>query len=1147
MANVQYNIAVAGATGAVGQEFLTLLEARNFSVGKLKLLASARSAGTTLNFKGKPYKVEELKADSFQDCDIAFFSAGGDRSKEFAPHAAKAGAVVIDNSSAFRMDKDVPLVVPECNPDAVMQHKNIIANPNCSTIQMVVALKPIHMQFGIKRVRVATYQAVSGTGQSAIEEMENQIRQYTKGEMVTHKLYPKQILFNLIPHVDVFLEDGYTKEEMKMVHETRKIMDAPAMEISATCVRVPVFRSHSEAIWIETDKPITPDAALAVWEKAPGIKIINRKEPGGYPTPLEVTKSYDTYVGRVRQDIACRNGLSFWCVADQLYKGAALNDLKSDPYIRECLDYWRQLFGEEIQKIEKALFLSAEKHAGQVRKSGEPYIYHTLRVARRVSEFLTDIVAVIGAILHDTIEDSNLKADEIEKIFDRQTANIVSALTKVKGDTSLTFERLLKHGQQDLRIILIKLIDRADNLRDLSVFVRKKAIRIADESVSFYAPLARELGMREIEDEINNLGFKTRAPALYSRIEKLTAEIAADQRPLTEKIIRTIEAELGASLFIRANPVSKYPYEYMTEGIKRITFEKPTIQVIVPTPTECYLALGKIHGRYNCVPKSIRDYISNPMSTGWKSLVSEVFMEKTQVRLQFMTPEFERSNRYGIINYMKESAGPEASRYKYIQRYISFCLQLIREDIKANRATEEEIRKKNAEFSPTGSPHGIKPLHKISAKNRPERLEEAFRYISRKEIHTTTPAGKTIKTMQGATILDFAFAVSKDLGRKSYGGQINGTFYPNDTLLSEGDTVYITAKDNIEPTEECLKNKNLTRLKPLLNKKDTPPLSGKLEYQREEQTQSKETVSLLGRLKKNIKGFNRSMLDGIKNAMLGNRELDESVLDDIEEQLLIADIGVHTARQVISIVQTELTKGSVKHKEDVIRLIRKIFHDIMSQSAKQPDWSAQKPTVVMAIGVNGAGKTTSVGKLAFKLKKEGKKVLIAACDTFRAAATEQLAVWAERSGADIYTKPSGADPSAVAFEAAEKAVREGYDVLICDTSGRLHTKKNLMDELSKMKRVTGKNSPNAPHYTLLTLDASSGQNAIRQAKEFSEMIGYDGLIMTKLDGSSKGGTLIGIINEFKVPVYYIGLGEKIDDFYPFDAQTYVNELFPEDS
>ena len=322
------HVAIAGATGAVGTEFLKLLEARDFPMKSLRLLASSRSAGSKLKFRGENLEVEELTPKSFKGIDIAFFSAGGSRSQEFAPHAVDSGAVVIDNSSAFRMDEKVPLVVPEINPKQAFEHQGLIANPNCSTIQMVVALNPIHRAANIQRVVVSTYQAVSGAGASAMEELKQQLRAWANDEPMKQEVFPTQIAFNLFPHIDVFQDNGYTKEEMKMVHETRKIMNAPNMQISATCVRVPVLRAHSEAVWVETEKPLSESEARELFEKEPGIVVQDERESGGYPTPWHITETQETYVGRIRKDISHPNGLTFWVVADQLYKGAALNAIQ---------------------------------------------------------------------------------------------------------------------------------------------------------------------------------------------------------------------------------------------------------------------------------------------------------------------------------------------------------------------------------------------------------------------------------------------------------------------------------------------------------------------------------------------------------------------------------------------------------------------------------------------------------------------------------------------------------------------------------------------------------------------------------------------------------------------------------------------------
>ncbi|MHB8563444.1 MAG: aspartate-semialdehyde dehydrogenase [Acidiferrobacteraceae bacterium] len=325
-------VAIVGATGVVGTEFIKLLERRDFPLDSLTLLASTRSAGRMLSFRGQPLTVKTLTHDSFQDIDLAFFSAGASVSKEFCPSAAQAGALVIDNSSAFRMDPAVPLVVPEVNPDTIRSHKGIIANPNCTTIQMVVVLKPLHDAARIRRIVVSTYQAVSGTGAKAIDELESQVRDLVAGNPVRNEVYPVQIAFNVLPHVDVFMDNGYTKEEMKMVHETRKIMGDEDIMVSATCVRVPVVRAHSEAVHIETERKLTAQEARSILEKAKGVIVKDERRPGGYPVPLEVTERYETYVGRIREDISVQNGLALWIVADQLFKGAALNGLQIAEY-----------------------------------------------------------------------------------------------------------------------------------------------------------------------------------------------------------------------------------------------------------------------------------------------------------------------------------------------------------------------------------------------------------------------------------------------------------------------------------------------------------------------------------------------------------------------------------------------------------------------------------------------------------------------------------------------------------------------------------------------------------------------------------------------------------------------------------------------
>jgi aspartate-semialdehyde dehydrogenase len=319
------HVAIVGATGAVGVEMIKTLEKREFPVGKLTLLASAKSAGKKMTFRGKEITVEELKKDSFNGVDIALFSAGGSISKEFAPIAAKAGCVVIDNSSAFRMDDDVPLVIPEINAPDLKNHKNIIANPNCTTAITLMALYPLHQAFGVNRIFASSYQAVSGTGAKAVEELKRQVGQIVAGEPVTREVYPHQIAFNVLPHVDVFLPNGYTKEEAKMENEGRKIMHHPKFRASVTCARVPVYRAHSVAVSAEFEKPVTVDAALAVLKKAPGLDVVDNPEKKEYPLPLYASDKYNCQVGRLRKDCAFDNGLAFWVAGDQLLKGAALN------------------------------------------------------------------------------------------------------------------------------------------------------------------------------------------------------------------------------------------------------------------------------------------------------------------------------------------------------------------------------------------------------------------------------------------------------------------------------------------------------------------------------------------------------------------------------------------------------------------------------------------------------------------------------------------------------------------------------------------------------------------------------------------------------------------------------------------------------
>jgi len=322
-----FNVAVVGATGAVGTEMLRILEERDFPVKDLKLLASGRSAGTKLGYKGKKIKVEELKKGSFKGIDVALFSPGASVSAIYAPIAAQAGAVVIDNTSQFRMDKDVPLVVPEVNPHAIAQYKKkgIIANPNCSTIQMVVALKPIHDVAKIKRVVVSTYQATSGAGREAMEELAKQTADLLSGRHIEPSIFPYQIAFNLIPQIDVFLDNGYTKEEMKMINETKKIMEDDSIKITATTVRVPVFFSHSESVNIETAKKITADEVRKILKKAPGVEVLDDPSNKAYPMPFDAAGCDETFVGRIREDESIKNGINMWIVADNIRKGAALN------------------------------------------------------------------------------------------------------------------------------------------------------------------------------------------------------------------------------------------------------------------------------------------------------------------------------------------------------------------------------------------------------------------------------------------------------------------------------------------------------------------------------------------------------------------------------------------------------------------------------------------------------------------------------------------------------------------------------------------------------------------------------------------------------------------------------------------------------
>ena len=321
-----FKVAVAGATGNVGREMLNILEERGFPADEVVALASRRSVGTEVSYGDRTLKVRALESYDFSDTDICVMSAGGEVSKQWSPKIGQQGCVVIDNSSAFRYDPDVPLVVPEVNPDAIagFTKKNIIANPNCSTAQMVVALKPLHDAATIKRVVVATYQSVSGAGKEGMDELFTQTRAVFVADPVEAKKFTKRIAFNVIPHIDVFMEDGFTKEEWKMMAETKKILD-PKIKLTATCVRVPVFIGHSESVNIECEKPVTADEAREVLRTAPGILVIDKHEPGGYITPHEAAGEDATYISRIREDATVENGLAFWCVSDNLRKGAALN------------------------------------------------------------------------------------------------------------------------------------------------------------------------------------------------------------------------------------------------------------------------------------------------------------------------------------------------------------------------------------------------------------------------------------------------------------------------------------------------------------------------------------------------------------------------------------------------------------------------------------------------------------------------------------------------------------------------------------------------------------------------------------------------------------------------------------------------------
>jgi aspartate-semialdehyde dehydrogenase len=329
--NKQYDVCVLGATGAVGETMLSILEERNFPVRNLYPLASSRSAGSKVSFGGKELTVLNVADFDFKKAQIGLFSAGASVSAEYAPKAAAAGCIVIDNTAQFRYDPEVPLVVPEVNAHAIDRYKKrkIIANPNCSTIQMVVALKPLHDAAAIERVNVATYQSVSGTGKEAIDELASQTRAIFNQKSVTAEVYPKQIAFNVLPHIDVFQDNGYTKEEMKMVWETQKIMEDESIKVNPTTVRVPVFYGHSEALHIETRKKLSVDEAMRLLREAPGVTVLDERKPGGYPTPaLEAAGKDDVFVGRIREDISHPRGLNLWVVSDNVRKGAALNSIQ---------------------------------------------------------------------------------------------------------------------------------------------------------------------------------------------------------------------------------------------------------------------------------------------------------------------------------------------------------------------------------------------------------------------------------------------------------------------------------------------------------------------------------------------------------------------------------------------------------------------------------------------------------------------------------------------------------------------------------------------------------------------------------------------------------------------------------------------------
>ena len=334
----KYNVAIAGATGAVGGAMLDVLKRRDFPINELRLLASERSVGKKITFKGQELEVQLLSKDAFEGIDIALFSAGATRSLDFAPAAAAAGAVVIDNSSAYRMDPEIPLVVPEVNPHAIAQYRKhgIIANPNCSTIQMLVALKPILDKVGIKRLVISTYQAVSGTGAKAIEELDQQVKAYADAKAMKASVYPHQIAFNCLPHIDSFLENGYTKEEMKMVNETRKIFEDDSIGITATTVRVPVYYGHSESVNIETKDKITAAEVKELLASAPGVLLVDDPENFKYPLAIDCAGKFETLVGRIREDESIDKGINLWVVSDNILKGAALNAVQiAETFISE--------------------------------------------------------------------------------------------------------------------------------------------------------------------------------------------------------------------------------------------------------------------------------------------------------------------------------------------------------------------------------------------------------------------------------------------------------------------------------------------------------------------------------------------------------------------------------------------------------------------------------------------------------------------------------------------------------------------------------------------------------------------------------------------------------------------------------------------